>query len=53
MDWSNKRKFIFRCKECQSIIESEFENKKEIKNILNNKIELICPCKGRAVVLLD
>jgi hypothetical protein len=57
MDFSyssfNKRKFLFRCLDCQMIIAIDFEDEKEIEDILNGELKFECLCQGMNELLLD
>lgn len=48
-----KRKFIFRCLDCQMIIAIDFDDEKEIEDVLNNELRFECLCKGMNELLLD
>ena len=48
-----KRKFIFSCEDCGTILSAEFEEKEEIDKVNNNKVALECPCGGFCTILRD
>ncbi len=48
-----KRKFLFKCEDCNMIISAEFEDPEDFENIQEDKVELECPCGSRCKVLRD
>ena len=48
-----KRKFLFKCESCGTILLTEFEEEQDFKDIQENKLYLECPCSGRCEVLRD
>lgn len=48
-----KRKFLFKCCECEMIVSVEFEKDDDIKDVANNKVLFECSCGGIQEVLLD
>lgn len=48
-----KRKFLFKCDECSTILSVEFEEEEDLENIQEDKIVLECPCGGHSRVLRD
>lgn len=54
MTLDEKRTFLFRCDDCQMVLSVDFEDKEDIEDIQNDKIELECPCHyGKCKVLRD
>jgi hypothetical protein len=49
----SKRKFLFRCEDCNMIVSVEFEDEDDLADIQEDKIVLDCPCQGRCKVLRD
>lgn len=49
----SKRKFLFRCDDCEMILAVSFEEPEDLENIQDNKIVLECPCTGKCRVLKD
>jgi hypothetical protein len=50
---SAKRKFLFRCDKCGTILSVEFEDEEDIKRVQEDKIVLECPCGDYCSVLRD
>lgn len=50
---NNVRKFNFRCEDCKTVYSATFEEKDDIDDIIDNKLNLECPCGGKAVPLRD
>lgn len=50
---STKRKFLFRCEECETILSIEFEDEEDIKKVQQDKVLLECPCGGNCKILRD
>jgi hypothetical protein len=48
-----KRKFLFRCDECEMIVSVEFDDPEDLQKISDNKLVLECPCGGYCKVLRD
>jgi hypothetical protein len=48
-----KRKFIFRCEKCEAILQTEFEEEKDIEDVNEDKFLLECMCGGYCFVLRD
>lgn len=52
-----KRRYLFKCEDCGTIIAftfDEVDDEKEISDINENKMELECSyCTGKLLVLLD
>lgn len=47
------RRFLFKCEECAMMVEIALTEKDEINQVLENEMELECPCKGISSVQLD
>ena len=47
------RKFTFRCDTCFEIMASEFEDEKDVSDVIEDKLWLECPCGGKALLLRD
>ncbi len=48
------RKFLFKCSDCQIIVEvDDFKEQHEIDKVVNDEIELECTCGGICNVILD
>tara|TARA_B110000503_G_scaffold113465_1_gene170322 strand:- start:16 stop:174 length:159 start_codon:yes stop_codon:yes gene_type:complete len=52
MNLSDTRKFLFRCKECKTILSVDLEEE-DFEKVQNNEIELECPCGNQCVILRD
>lgn len=51
---SNKRKFLFKCSDCEMIISANFDDEDDIKDIEEDKMTLECvTCGGKCHVLRD
>lgn len=48
-----KRQFLFKCEDCSLIVSVDLEEKQDLEDVQDNKIELECPCGGRCKVLRD
>lgn len=48
-----KRKFLFRCDDCQIILAVEFDEEEDLKKIQDNEMVLECPCNGICKILRD
>ena len=49
-----KRKFLFRCDECGTIISVNLDTEIDIKKALDGSMYLECPCEeGLCEILLD
>lgn len=48
-----KRKFLFKCDECETIINIELDDEDDLKKINNNEIVLECSCGGQCEILKD
>lgn len=48
-----KRKFLFKCEDCEMILSVDFEEKEDIQKIQDNEMVLECPCGGHCKVLRD
>jgi len=46
-----KRKFLFKCDDCESISNIEFETEEDLKEIDEDKMLLECSCGGISYVL--
>jgi len=42
-----KRKFLYRCDDCQMIVALEFSDSEDIEDIMNEKMILECVCQGK------
>lgn len=52
----SKRKFLFKCEDCEMIISAEFDEEKDkdaVEEIMSNIMELECKCGGKSLVLRD
>jgi len=50
---NGKRKFIFRCEDCKTIIPAEFEDEKDLEDLAEDILYLECACGGRCLCLRD
>ena len=50
---SIKRKFLFRCEECEMILSIELDDQEEIEKVDQDKVALECPCGSHCHVLRD
>lgn len=50
--FDDKRKFLFKCEDCETILSVEFEDE-DIKKVQEDKMFLECPCGGQCKVLRD
>lgn len=48
-----KRKFLFKCEECEMIIAVSFDEPEDLQDVQENKIQLECPCGAHCKVLRD
>lgn len=48
-----KRKFLFKCDNCEMILSVEFEEEEDLEKVQEGKMILECPCSGQCKVLLD
>ena len=48
-----KRKFLFKCQDCQMILSVDFEEEEDLQKINDNQMILECPCGGHCLVLRD
>jgi RNase P subunit RPR2 len=48
-----RRKFLFRCEECKTILSVEFDDEEDIKNVEEDKVVLECPCGAHCRLLRD
>lgn len=48
-----KRKFLFKCDECEMILSVEFEEEEDLEKVQDDKMILECPCGGHCKVLRD
>lgn len=49
-----KRKFLFKCDECEMILSVEFEDEEDLEKVQDDKMILECPCGGgHCIVLRD
>lgn len=48
-----KRKFLFRCEECGTIVSAEFDEQDAVKKVEEDKVILECPCGGPCQLLRD
>lgn len=46
-----KRKYLFRCDSCETILSVEFDEPEDIKKVQEDKVILECPCGGYCNVL--
>lgn len=47
------RKFLFRCEECKTILEVEFDKFEDIKKVTETDVLIECTCGGICQVLRD
>ena len=47
------RKFLFKCEECEMLINVSFEEEDDLDKVQEGKMFLECVCEGRCSVLLD
>lgn len=50
---TSKRKFLFKCDECNKILDLEFEEAEDIRAIEEDKMHVECECEGQASLLRD
>lgn len=48
-----KRKFLFKCEDCQMILSIELEEEEDLKKVQDDEMVLECPCSGHCTVLRD
>jgi len=48
-----KRKFLFKCSDCQMIVSVDFDEPDDIEKVQEDKIVLECPCGAHSKVLRD
>lgn len=48
-----KRKFLFKCNSCGTILLAEFEEEQDFEDIRENKLYLECPCGEKSEALRD
>lgn len=53
MFFDKKIKHLFKCDTCEVILMLEFEEKKEIEEVREDKVLLECPCGGICLPLRD
>jgi DNA-directed RNA polymerase subunit RPC12/RpoP len=46
-----KRKYLFKCAECEMILSVDIEDQEDIDKIQDNKLKLECPCGSHLCVL--
>ncbi len=51
--FTQMRKFLFKCEECETILSVEFDDEDDIKKVQEDKVDLECPCGGYCKVLRD
>lgn len=51
--FSDTRKFLFRCNECEMILSIEFDNEEDLEKVVEDEIILDCPCGSQCFVLRD
>lgn len=49
----SKRKFLFKCSDCEMIVSVEFDDPEDLEKIQEDKIALECPCGGYSKILRD
>jgi hypothetical protein len=50
---STKKKFLFKCQDCQMILSIELEEEDDIQKVEDNEMVLECPCGDNCYVLRD
>jgi len=50
---STRKKYLFKCEDCGTILSVEFEEKEDIEKVNDNKMVLQCPCEGSCTILRD
>ena len=50
---STKRKFLFKCEDCGTIVSAEFETEDDFIKLAEGLLELQCTCQGILKVLRD
>ena len=50
---NTKRKFLFKCDDCELLLSVEFEEEEDLEKVQDNKMILECPCGGHCNVLRD
>lgn len=48
-----KRKFLFKCEDCEMILSVDFEEPDDLQKVQEDKMQLECPCGGQCSVLRD
>lgn len=51
MTTTTKRKFLFKCEDCEMLLSVEFEEEEDLKKVQNDEMLLECPCEGVCKVL--
>ena len=49
----NKHKFLFKCQDCSTIFGVDFDDKEDIADVQEDKMDLQCKCGGKCQVLRD
>jgi hypothetical protein len=50
---NQKRKFLFRCEDCEMVLSVDFEEEDDLQRVDEDKMELECPCGGLCKILRD
>lgn len=48
-----RRKFLFKCEDCELILSVDFENEQDLLDVQDDKVVLECPCGSKCFVLRD
>lgn len=51
MNSDKKRKFLFKCEDCQMILSVDLEEEKDLEEVQEDKMVLHCPCEGKCYVM--
>jgi hypothetical protein len=46
-----KRHYLFKCEECSMILAVDFDDQEDIDKIVDDRLELECPCGAHCHVL--
>lgn len=46
-----KIKFLFKCEECELILQLDFEEQEDLEKVNDDKVIIECPCGGISKIL--
>jgi hypothetical protein len=53
MFYESKRKYLFKCDECEMILSVDLEDEDDLERVQDDKMVLECLCGGHCKVLRD